>query len=174
MHGTGLLQDLALVLCVAAVTTVVFRLLHQPAALGYLIAGVIVGPHVPLPLFADLDRVHSLSELGVILVMFSVGLEFSVRRLVRILPTAGIAGLVQTSAMFFMGHAAAQSLGWTAREAIFTGALTAISSTMIVAKTFADQKVGGRTSEVVFGMLLVQDLVAILLLAVLTSFSAGR
>lgn len=67
------LQDLALVLCVAAVTSVLFRGLHQPVVLGYLLAGLIVGPHVPIPLFADLGRIHTLSELGVILVMFSVG-----------------------------------------------------------------------------------------------------
>jgi K+:H+ antiporter len=73
----GFLQDLALVLMVAAVTTVLFQRLKQPVVLGYLLAGLIVGPHIPIPLFADLDRIHTLSELGIILVMFAIGLEFS-------------------------------------------------------------------------------------------------
>src|SRR5262245_24302209 len=103
MHGARtFLQDLALVLSVAAVTTVVFRKLRQPVVLGYLLAGLIVGPHIPIPLFADLDRVHALAELGVVLVMFSVGLEFSIRKLVRVVPTAGIVGLVQVSSMMWL------------------------------------------------------------------------
>jgi CPA2 family monovalent cation:H+ antiporter-2 len=175
VQGAGtLLEDLALVLCVAAVTTVVFRRLRQPMVLGYLLAGVIVGPHVPIPLFADMERVHVLSELGVILVMFSVGLEFSVRKLVRILPTAGVAGVVQVSAMVWIGHTAASALGWTGREAIFAGALVAISSTMIVARTLAEERVEKETSEIVLGILLVQDLAAVVLLALLTPLSAGR
>ena len=92
MHGERLfLADLALVLCVAAVTTVVFRRLRQPVVLGYLLAGVIVGPHTdtPLFLFADQANLEVLSELGVILVMFAIGLEFSLRRLVAVLPRAG-------------------------------------------------------------------------------------
>src|ERR1043166_2304646 len=97
----GILQDLALILCVAAVTTVVFRRLRQPVVLGYLLAGLIVGPHIPIPPFADKERVHVLSELGVVLVMFSVGLEFSVRKLLRVVPTAGIIGVIQISAMLW-------------------------------------------------------------------------
>ncbi|MFL5417884.1 MAG: cation:proton antiporter, partial [Myxococcales bacterium] len=84
------LQSLAIVLGVAAVTTVVFQRLRQPVVLGYLIAGLIVGPHVPIPLVADVGVVQTLSELGVILLMFSLGLEFSVGKLVRVGPTAGV------------------------------------------------------------------------------------
>lgn len=173
MHGDRtLLVDLALVLCVAAVTTVVFRKLRQPVVLGYVLAGLIVGPHVPVPLFADAGHVRTLSELGVVLVMFSVGLEFSIRRLVRVLPSAGPAGLVQLSVMLWLGYLAGQSLGWSARESLFCGAMVAISSTMIVAKVFAEQGVRGKVSDLVFGLLLVQDLAAVLLLALLTALSS--
>jgi CPA2 family monovalent cation:H+ antiporter-2 len=80
------LQNLALVLCVAAVTTVLFQRLRQPVVFGYLLAGMIVGPHIPIPLVADEEMIHTLSELGVILLLFSLGLEFSLRK-------PGVAGI---------------------------------------------------------------------------------
>src|SRR4051812_49758724 len=103
MHGTHeFLTSLAVVLCVAAITTVLFQRLHQPVVLGYLIAGLIIGPHVPIPLVADADTVETLSELGVILLMFSVGLELRVRALVRMGPTAGTTALVQCSLIVWL------------------------------------------------------------------------
>lgn len=95
--------NLALVLCVAAITTVVFQRLRQPVVLGYLLAGAIVSPHRPLPVFADEKTVHLLSELGVILLMFSLGLEFSLRKLVRVGPTAGLVAVIQCSLMIWLG-----------------------------------------------------------------------
>jgi monovalent cation:H+ antiporter-2, CPA2 family len=168
-----LLQDLALVLCVAAVTTVLFRRLRQPVVLGYLLAGVIVGPHVPIPLFVDTERIHTLSELGVVLVMFSVGLEFSIRKLARVVPTSGIIGLIQISTMIWLGYLTGQAFGWSVRESVFTGAMVAISSTMVVAKVFDEQRVTSGLADTVFGVLVVQDLAAVLLLAVLTAVSSG-
>src|SRR5207245_10788524 len=84
------LKSLTIVLGVAAVTTVVFQRLRQPVVLGYIIAGLIVGPHVPIPLVADPGVVQTLSELGVILLMFSLGLEFSLRQLMVVGPSAGL------------------------------------------------------------------------------------
>jgi CPA2 family monovalent cation:H+ antiporter-2 len=105
------LVNLALVLCVAAVTTVVFQRLRQPVVLGYLLAGAIVGPHTHVPLFADASIVHTLSELGVILLMFSLGLEFSLRKLVRIGPTAGVVAVIQSSLMLWLGYVSARAFG---------------------------------------------------------------
>src|SRR5205809_174441 len=87
------LTSLTVVLAVAAVTTVVFQRLRQPVVLGYIIAGLIVGPHVPIPLVADPNVVQTLSELGVILLMFSLGLKFSLRKLMAVGPTAGLTAL---------------------------------------------------------------------------------
>lgn len=174
MHETRtFLADLAVVLSVAAVTTVIFRRLRQPVVLGYLLAGLIVGPYIPIPLFADAERIHAVSELGVILVMFSVGLELSVRKLLRVVPTSGIIGIVQISTMMWLGYLVGQAFGWTSTESIFVGAMVSISSTMIVAKVFAEQKVPKGLSDKVFGVLVVQDLAAVVLLAVLTAISAG-
>jgi CPA2 family monovalent cation:H+ antiporter-2 len=174
MHGpSNVLEDLAIVLCVAAVTAVLFRRLRQPVVLGYLIAGLIVGPHVPIPLFADRSRIHALADLGVTLVMFSVGLELSVRRLLRVVPAAGVTGVLQISTMMSLGYFIGQAFDWTVRESLFTGALIAISSTMIVVRVFAEQKVGRALSEVVLGVLVMQDLAAVLLLAMLTALATG-
>jgi len=167
------LQDLALVLSVAAVVTILFRLLRQPTVIGYLLAGIILGPHIPIPLFADQDRIRTLAELGVILVMFSIGLEFSIRRLITLLPTSGLTGAIQLGGMFWLGYGVGQIFGWSAEESLFGGAMIAISSTMIVARTFAEEKVDAKLSEIVFGVLVVQDLAAVVLMAVLTAMAAG-
>ncbi|HWA16365.1 MAG TPA: cation:proton antiporter, partial [Gemmatimonadales bacterium] len=97
------IRNFALVLCVAAATSFLFQRLRQPVVFGYLLAGMIVGPHVPLPLAADANMVHTLSELGVILLMFALGLEFSIRKLLAVGPTAGIIAVLQTSAMVALG-----------------------------------------------------------------------
>jgi K+:H+ antiporter len=98
MHGAhDFLLALTVVLGVAAVTTVLFQRLRQPVVLGYILAGLIVGPHVPIPLVADREIVQTLSELGVILLMFALGLEFSLRKLVRVGPTAGVTAVVQST-----------------------------------------------------------------------------
>jgi CPA2 family monovalent cation:H+ antiporter-2 len=165
------LEDLAVVLCVAALTSVLFRRLRQPVVLGYLLAGLIVGPYIPVPLFADTSRIHALSDLGVTLVMFSVGLELSVRRLLRVVPAAGLTGVIQLSTMLWLGYGIGQALGWTTKESLFAGAMVAISSTMIVARVFAELKVPKALSEVVFGVLVIQDVAAVLLLAVLAALA---
>ncbi|MCY1074971.1 cation:proton antiporter [Archangium lansingense] len=174
MHGAhDFLKALAMVLCVAAVTSVIFQRLRQPIVLGYIIAGLIIGPHVPIPLVADSAIVQTLSELGVILLMFSLGLEFSLRKLFQVGPTAGITAVIQCSLMVWLGFVVGRAFGWTPLESIFTGAIIAISSTTIIAKAFAEQGIQGKLREIVVGVLIVEDLIAILLMATLTAVSSG-
>lgn len=167
------LKSLTIVLAVAAVTTVVFQRLRQPVVLGYLMAGLIVGPHLPIPLVADPAVVQTLSELGVILLMFSLGLEFSLRKLAAVGTTAGLTALLQSSLMLWLGFMLGRLFGWTGLESLFTGAIIAISSTTIIAKVFAEQGVTGRLRELVVGILIVQDLIAVLLMAILTGVASG-
>ena len=168
------LETLALVLGVAAITTVVSRRLRLPGVFGYLLAGMIVGPNVPLPVAADPQMVRAMSELGVILLMYSLGLEFRLRRVLQIGGTSGLAALAETGLMFGVGYSLAAAFGWTSAERLFTGAIVAISSTTIIARTFAEQGIHGRLKVTVFGILIVEDLIAILLLAILSTVAAGH
>jgi CPA2 family monovalent cation:H+ antiporter-2 len=167
------LQNLALVLCVAAVTTVVFQRLRQPVVFGYLLAGMIVGPYIPIPLVADPEMIRTLSELGVILLLFSLGLEFSLRKLIQIGPTAGMVAVPETCGMVGIGYVIGQLFGWTTLESVYAGAIIAISSTTIIAKAFEEQRVKGKFTDVVFGVLIIEDLIGIFLIAILTAVSSG-
>jgi CPA2 family monovalent cation:H+ antiporter-2 len=176
VHGLfthSFLEDLAMVLCVAAVTTIVFQKIRQPVVVGYLIAGMIVGPYLPIPLFADPERIHTLSELGVILLMFALGLEFSVRKLIRLGPTSGFITALQVGFMIWLGYVCGRGLGWTPLESIFTGAILSISSTTIVAKAYEETPVSERLRELVFGVTLAEDLSAVVELAILTTLASG-
>jgi CPA2 family monovalent cation:H+ antiporter-2 len=167
------LKALSLVLGVAALTTVVFQRLRQPVVLGYVLAGLIVGPYVPIPLVADRATVQTLSEVGVILLMFSLGLEFSLRKLAQVGPVAGITAVFQSSVMVWLGFVAGRAFGWTVLESVFAGAIVSMSSTTIIAKAFDELGVRGRLRDLVVGVLLVEDLIAILFMAVLTAVATG-
>jgi monovalent cation:H+ antiporter-2, CPA2 family len=171
MDPHAFLQNLAVVLCVAAVATVLFQRLHQPVIFGYLLAGMIIGPHIRIPLVADPQTVRALSELGVILLMFSLGLEFSIRKLVQVSQKAGAVALFECSIMVSVGYLVGQMLGLTRMESVFVGAIVGISSTTIIVKAFQEQKVKGRVTELVFGILIIEDLIAIFLLTILTTIS---
>ena len=171
MHS--LVSDLAIVLGVAAATSIVLRVLRQPSVLGYLVAGLLVGPLLSTPLFADVERLDQLSEFGVILVMFSIGLEFSVARLLKLLPASGLAALVQIGAMAWLGYAFALFVGLGAVPGLFVGASVAISSTMVVAKVYDDHTPGRALRRLVFGVLVVQDVVAVIFIAALTAVASG-
>lgn len=178
MHegSAAFLATFAVVLCTAAFTTIICQWLKQPVILGYLLAGLIIGPHVAIPLVADRATTETLAELGVILLLFGIGLEFSIRRLLRVGGPVAITAIIDVSLMAWLGIGAARLLGWSGREALFTGAMTAISSTTIIAKTFEERGVGRRLRDLVFGVLIVEDLFAVLFLAGLATLgtdSAG-
>ncbi len=173
MPGPVLVADLAVVLGVAAVTSVVARTLKQPTILGHLAAGLIVGPYLPIPVFADPQRVATLAELGVILVMFAIGLEFRIQKMLAILPRSGLTATIQVSALWCTGFFLARALGWDVVGASFLGACLAISSTMVVSKVFETQPVEQGVRERVLGILVLQDVVAIVLVAVMTAVAAG-
>ena len=168
------LYDLAIVLCVAAVTAVLFRRLRQPVVLGYLLAGLIVGPHTRVPLFASAETLELLSELGVVLVMFGIGLEFSPRKLARVIPRAGLVGALELGGMLWLGYATGRALGWSSTQSFFAGAMFSISSTMTLVKVFAECGAPRRLTELVLSVLVIEDLVAILFLASLSAVVAGE
>jgi K+:H+ antiporter len=168
------LETLAIVLCTAAVTTVIFQRLRLPVVLGYLLAGMIVGPNIPIPVEAHGDVVRNLAELGVILLMFSLGLEFSLSKLIRVGPTAGFVAVIQCSLLMWLGYVAGQYFGWSQLTSFYAGAAISISSTTIIVKAFQDERVKGDFTHLVFGILIVEDLIAILLITILTTISSGQ
>ena len=172
-HAALFLRSFTIVLAVAAVTTILFQRFRWPVVLGYILAGLLVGPHVPFPLVADAEVVQILSELGVILLMFVLGLEFSLSKLVRVAPTAGVTALLQCAVMMWLGFLLARAFGWTPLESIFTGAIVAISSTTIIAKVFDERRIGGKLRELVVGILLIEDLLGVLMMAALTAIATG-
>nr|WP_320131313.1 cation:proton antiporter [uncultured Holophaga sp.] len=165
--------DLALVLGVAAVTTVVCQRFRLPVVLGYLVAGMIIGPHIPVPLVADQHHVHTLSELGIILLMFSIGIEFSLKTLMRAGPPATLIALIKTGLLGWLGYLGGRLLGWTSMESVFAGAALGISSTMIIARVFSAMGIKGAVAELVLSALIVEDLLAILMLTLLTAVASG-
>ncbi|MBN9162941.1 MAG: cation:proton antiporter [Myxococcales bacterium] len=174
MHGDhDLLKALTVVLGTAGAAALLSKRLHQPVVLGYIVAGLVVGPNVGVPLVADPEVVSTLSELGVVLLMFSLGLEFSLRKLIRVGAGVAITAIIQCSLLFWLGFTVGRAFGWTTLESLFTGAILAISSTTIIAKAFDEQGIKGRMRELVVGVLIVEDLIAILLMATLTAVANG-
>ncbi len=175
MHDAHeILPTLAVVLCTAAVTTVVFQWLKQPVVLGYLLAGMLVGPRIPVPIEARSDVVGNLAELGVILLMFSLGLEFSLSKLLRVGRTAGFVAIIQCSLLLWLGYVVGQFLGWSKLASFYAGAVVCIPSTTIVVKAFQEERVKGDFKQLVFGILIVEDLIAILLITILMTLSRGE
>src|SRR5687768_3134192 len=163
MHDSALLQDLAVVMVVAGIVTVLFHRLKPPVVLGYILAGVIIGPHTPpFPLIADEHTIATLSELGVIFLMFSLGLEFSLRKLTKVGATALIAATLEILLMVFAGYVIGQLFGWSLMDSVFLGAILSISSTTIIIKALEELgKTKEKFAQLIFGVLIVEDILAI-------------
>jgi CPA2 family monovalent cation:H+ antiporter-2 len=169
VHGLALIQDLAVILCVAGLVTVLFHKLKQPVVLGYILAGVIVGNHTPIKLIADEANVRTLGEIGVIFLMFSLGLHFSLRKLAEVGATAFLAASLEIVVMLGLGYYVGLAFGWSPMDALFLGAILSISSTTIIIKALTELKlVKERFAEVIFGILIVEDILAIAMLALLS------
>lgn len=168
------LRDLAVVLAIAALMTLLARQLRLPVIVGYLIAGVIIGPGTPVTLIDDQDRIQILAELGVSFLLFSIGLEFSVRKLVRQGPRVTLATLIQVGTLLILGYLAADLLGWPFRDRLFAAGSVAIASTMILTASFTEAPPDRRLRDLVLGFSVMEDLVAMLLIAALTAVALGQ
>lgn len=175
MHALApLIYDLAIMLGVAGIVILLFQRIRQPVVLGYLVAGMILGPYTPPHQFiSDGPNIKILSELGVIFLMFSLGLEFSFQKLTRVGFSALLTGLANVFFMLAVGALAGHWLGWSFNDTLFLGAALSISSTTIIIK--AIDELGLKTkrfAEFIFGVLIVEDLLAILLLVGLSTIMA--
>lgn len=167
------IQDLAVVMVLAGIVTVLFHRLKQPVVLGYIVAGVIIGPYMlPFQLIRDNEIIQTLSELGVVFLMFSLGLEFDLKKLFRVGATAIVAALSEIVLMLWIGYETGLSFGWSVMDALFLGAILAISSTTIIVKALSDLGVKREPfAQLVFGILIVEDILAIAMLVLLSSIA---
>ena len=172
-QDVSFLQDLAIVMIVAGLVTIVFHRLKQPVVLGYILAGVIIGPHTPpLPLIANDETIQTLSELGIIFLMFSLGLEFSLRKLKQVGATAFIGATLAILVMLCAGYSLGQAFGWSSIDSIFLGAILSISSTTIVVKALGELGLNKKPfAQLIFGVLIVEDILAIVMIALLSGFA---
>ena len=173
MHTVTFLQDLAIVMIVAGLVTVIFHRFKQSVVLGYILAGVIIGPHTPpFPLIHDSESINILAELGVILLMFSLGLEFSLRKLKRVGAPAFIAALLEILLLFWVGYEIGHLSGWTNMDSIFLGAMLSMSSTTVIVKVLGDLgKMKERFAQLIFGILIIEDILGIAMIALLSGIA---
>ncbi|MCD8042961.1 MAG: cation:proton antiporter [Tannerellaceae bacterium] len=175
-HLPDFIVDLAIILITAGIATIVFKWLKQPVVLGYIVAGFIAGPFITwLPTVTEMANVEIWAEIGVIFLLFALGLEFSFKKLIDVGGTASIATLINLGSMIVIGYVAGQFLGWSQMDSIFLGGMLSMSSTTIIIKAFNDmglqkQKFAG----IVFGMLIVEDLAAILMMVLLSTLAASN
>ena len=175
-HLPKLIADLALILVAGAVVTLLFKRIKQPLVLGYIIAGFFVGPYFDLvPTVADLENVDVLAEIGVIFLLFSLGLEFSFKKLARVGASASITAFVEILFITVAGYSLGKALGWTTMDSLFLGGMLASSSTTIILRAF--EELGVKTKKfagIVFGVLIVEDIVVILLMVLLSTMAVTQ
>ncbi|MFV8345426.1 cation:proton antiporter [Flavobacterium sp. ZB4P13] len=175
-HLQPLISDLGLILMTAAVAVLLFKKIKQPLVLGYLIAGFLAGNHFDFfPSVKDIKSVEVWAEIGVIFLLFSLGLEFSFKKLMKVGGTASITAVTQIISMVAIGYLVGQWIGWKPMDSIFLGVILSISSTTIILKTF--DELGVKTQKfagIVIGSLIVQDIVAILMMVLLSTIAVSQ
>lgn len=174
-HALMFIQDLAIIMLIAGFTTILCHQFKQPIVLGYILAGVIIGSHTPpFGLISDETTIRTLAELGVIFLMFALGLEFNLRKLKEVGKTAIIAAVLEIVLMVWLGYAIGILFGWSQINAIFLGAILSISSTTIIVKVIEELGLKEVSfSHIIFGILIIEDIFAILILALLSSIATS-
>ena len=174
-HLPVLIYDLAIILLVAGVTTLLSKKLNQPLVVGYVIAGFLTGPHFNLfPTISDINNINTWAEIGVIFLLFALGLEFSFNKLKRVGNTAIIGALTSVFSLLLLGYSCGRLLNWNQMDSIFLGGMLSMSSTMIIIKAFDDLKLKGQLfTDKVFGILIVEDIAGIIMMVMLSTIAAS-
>lgn len=175
MEGVSFLQDLAVVMLVAAVVSLLFRWLKQPVVLGYLLAGFIIGPHTPpFPLVRDEETIRILAEIGVVFLMFSLGLDFSLRKLKAVGAAAFVTASIEIMIMVAVGYGLGTAVGWTPMESMFLGVMLALTSTTIVVKSLRDAgELKSKHGELISGVSIFDDIFVIFVMILLPGFAVS-
>lgn len=170
-----LVQDLALILVVAGVVTLLFKKLKQPLVLGYIVAGFLVSPHMPYIMsVVERANIQTWADIGVIFLLFSLGLDFSFKKIMKMGASPAIAACTIIFSMMMLGICAGYVFGWSRMDCIFLGGMLAMSSTTIIYKAFDDmglrqQKFAG----MVMSVLILEDILAIVMMVMLSAIAGG-
>ena len=170
-----LVKDLALILMVAGIVTIIFKKLKQPLVLGYIVAGFLVSPHMPYTMSViDESDIKTWADIGVIFTLFSLGLDFSFKKIVKMGASPIIATVVIVFSMMMLGISVGHGFGWSKMDCIFLGGMLAMSSTTIIYKAFDDmglrqQKFAG----MVMSVLILEDILAIVMMVMLSAIAGG-
>lgn len=175
-HLPTLIADLALILISASIITLLFKWLKQPLVLGYIIAGLLAGPYINIfPTVGDIENINIWAEIGVVFLLFALGLEFSFKKLMNVGSTAFITAITEVISMLLIGYLVGQLLGWGTMNSIFLGGMLSMSSTTIIIKAFNDLGLRNqRFTSIVFGTLVVEDLIAILMMVLLSTMAVSQ
>ncbi|WP_165044446.1 cation:proton antiporter [Dysgonomonas sp. ZJ709] len=198
-HLPDFISDLAIILITAGIVTIIFKRLKQPVVLGYIVAGFFASLHFKsliesivkkttgisenviaeffnqLPEVSDMANVTIWAEIGVIFLLFALGLEFSFKKLMDVGGTASVATLINLGSMIIIGYVVGQFMGWSKMDSIFLGGMLSMSSTTIIIKAFNDMSLQKkRFAGIVFGMLIVEDLAAILMMVLLSTLAVSK
>ncbi|OWR13946.1 cation:proton antiporter [Chryseobacterium sp. VAUSW3] len=175
-HLPKLIEDLALILIVAAFVVLIFRKIKQPLVLGYIIAGFLVSPNFKIfPSVVDMTNIKTLAEIGVIFLLFSLGLEFSFKKLMNVGGSASITAFVEIIFITIAGYYTGRMLGWSTMDSMFLGGMLASSSTTIIIRAFDELGVKTKNfAKIVFGVLVVEDIVVILLMVLLSTIAVTK
>ena len=171
-----LISDLALILVIAGIVTLIFKKLNQPIILGYILSGFLTSPYFPLtPNVSDPANIETWAEIGIIFLLFAMGLDFSFKKLMRVGGTAVISAIIIVSGMMLVGYTAGNAMGFSHISSLFLGGMLSMSSTAIVFKAF--DEMGLRTQKfagVVIGILVVEDLVGVVLMVLLSTLAVSK
>lgn len=178
MELSPLITDLALILISAGIITLIFKRFKQPLVLGYIVAGLLISGYLIgylpesigqyIPSISDSENISIWADIGVIFLLFGLGLEFSFKKLMKVGGTASITAITEVISMLIIGFAVGYLMGWNHMDSLFLGSMLALSSTTIIIKAFEDLKLRGQKfNNVVFGVLIVEDLIAILMMVLL-------
>lgn len=176
MHLPTLITDLAIMLLTAGVITILFKKFRQPLVLGYILAGFLISPYMPLlPTVMDMESIGTWSEIGIIVLMFYLGLEFNLHKLAKVGGTAIITAIVEVAGMLVLGFAVGQLLGWSILNSIFLGGMLSMSSTTIIIKAFDELNLRGKKfTELVFGTLVIEDIAGIFMMVLLSTIAVSQ
>ena len=170
------MSDLALILICAGVMTLLFKSLKQPIVLGYIVAGFLASPNMPyMPSVSDMHGIHLWSEIGVVFLLFALGLEFSFKKILKMGAAPIIAAIAIIIGMMYVGSLAGHLFGWSDMDCIYLGGMLAMSSTTIIFKAFDDMGLRHeRFAGLVLSVLIIEDILAIVLMVMLSTLAVSK